>query len=211
MKERTVLARAEELVLCFGNFSSYNKATGMILVNKKEIIREKYNITSEDYDKLYSEEQVEKYMVAIRKIKVHNKVLDNGCGTALFIEFLNILGKIHRISYYICLDLSIGMLKKAKSRIKKLNLDLLSELVEADAENIPLRYKSVDVTVSFTVVNLLEDKTKGIREIERVTKSCATLSVLKVSENHSTHVLRYGTYIGETSKDKLFVKCYDKK
>lgn len=177
------------------------------MINKKKIIREKYNITSKDYDKLYSEEQLEKYMVAIRRIRIRNRVLDNGCGTALFLEFLDALGRTYKINYYICLDLSTGMLRKAKSRIKRLNLGFLSELLEADAENIPLRDKSIDVSVSFTVINLLENKIKGIRELERVTRDCTILSILKVSENHGTSVPRYGTYIGETSKDKLFIKC----
>ncbi len=177
------------------------------MATKKQVLRLKYDITSKDYDAIYAEEQLEKYTVSIKHIDIHNKVLDCGCGTALFIEFLKSIGKLYNMNYYLCLDLSLGMLRQAKQRISRLGLGFLVELVEADAEYLPLRDESIDSSVSFTVINLLEDRIKGIRELQRVTRGCVLVSILKLAENLDTTSLRFGKYIGETSKDKIFLKC----
>ena len=177
------------------------------MATKKQVLRLKYDITSKDYDAIYAEEQLEKYTVSMKHVDVRNKVLDCGCGTALFIEFLKGMRRLYNVNYYLCLDLSPGMLKQAKRRIRKLSLGFLAELVEADAEHLPLRDKSVETAVSFTVINLLEDKTKGIRELQRVTRGCVLVSVLKLAEKLDMVSLRFGKYIDETSKDKIFLQC----
>jgi len=177
------------------------------VATKKQVLRLKYNITSKDYDMIYAEEQIEKYTVSIKHIDIRNKMLDCGCGTALFIEFLKGIRKLYNMNYYLCLDLSPGMLSQAKQRIRRLGLGFLTELVEADAEYLPLRDKSMDTSVSFTVINLLEDKIKGIRELQRVTRGCILISLLKLAEKLDMASPRFGKYIGETSKDKIFLKC----
>jgi len=118
------------------------------LKTEKATLREKYNITSNGYDQLYAAEQVEKYIIGIKAIRPRNKVLDDGCGTALFLEFLRNIKMLDKISYYICLDLSPGMLNKAKLRIKQLSLSTLVDIVEADAENLPLKDKAVDILIN---------------------------------------------------------------
>ncbi|BEP17540.1 hypothetical protein PYJP_08920 [Pyrofollis japonicus] len=174
---------------------------------RKKILRIKYNATSAGYDELYGEEQRKKYNVATKRLRPQGVVLDDGCGTGLFLEYCIKNQFSDSIIYYICLDLSPGMLKKAKERIHKLGIEYLVDIVEADAEYIPLRDKCIDTVFSFTVLGLLSDPTKGLAEIRRVNKGCSIVSILKIGEARKSSVIRFGTYIGETDKDIIFIWC----
>jgi len=180
------------------------------LTSKKAIMREKYNITSSGYDELYRGEQFEKYMLATRSMKPRGRVLDYGCGTGLFLEYLVSVHRADDITYYICLDLSPGMLDVARKRTANLGLGHIVECVEADAENLPLRGESVDYTVSFTVVDLVEDKSRALKEMDRVTKLHAVVTSLKKAHKIVRKLPNYGLYIGETSKDYVFVRVKQK-
>ncbi|WP_338252969.1 class I SAM-dependent methyltransferase [Pyrodictium abyssi] len=173
-------------------------------------MREKYNVTSSGYDELYRDEQFEKYMLAMRSVKLHGKVLDNGCGTGLFLEYLASTHGVDGITYYICLDLSPGMLDVARKRTASLGLAHMVEHVEADAENLPLRSESVNYTVSFTVVDLVEDKSRALKEMDRVTKLYAVVTSLKKAHKIVRELPNYGLYIGETSKDYAFIRIKQK-
>ena len=179
-------------------------------MGRKAVLREKYNVTSAGYDELYREEQFEKYKLALNVVGVRGTVLDDGCGTGLLLEYLKSTSKLAEVKLYICLDLSPGMLERAKSRISMLNLRHLAELVEADAENIPLRVKSIDYTLSFTVIDLVDDKLRAINEIDRVTKTAAVVTSLKKAHSMKACLPNYGRYVGETSKDYIFIRFVNK-
>ena len=180
------------------------------MTSKKAIMREKYSVTSLGYDELYCDEQFEKYMLATRNVKLRGKVLDNGCGTGLFLEHLVSTRGADDIIYYICLDLSPGMLDVARKRTANLGLGHIVEHVEADAENLPLRGESVNYTVSFTVVDLVEDKSRALKEMDRVTKLYAVVTSLKKAHKIVRELPNYGLYIGETSKDYVFIRVKQK-
>ncbi|WP_083494537.1 class I SAM-dependent methyltransferase [Pyrodictium occultum] len=172
----------------------------------KAVMRERYNVTSSGYDELYRNEQYEKYRLAMRLLEPRGKVLDDGCGTALLLEYLYTTGMLGGLLYYICLDLSPGMLRVARRRIASLNLGHLVECIEADAENIPLRSKSIDYTFSFTVVDLVEDKARALKEMDRVTKLYTIVTSLKKAHQFARKIPKYGLYAGETSKDYVFIR-----
>ncbi len=56
----------------------------------KKIIKSRYNETAEHYDRRYSEIQQVKYKIIMDKITIEPqyKILDIGCGTGNFYQFL---------------------------------------------------------------------------------------------------------------------------
>ena len=182
-------------------------------MTKQEVIRLKYSITCKSYDELYIGEQFEKYACTF-KTGYHpfGVVLDVGGGTGLLIEYLyrnyqQSSTPINNILYYICLDLTPCMISICRSRVRKYTLDHLVEFVEADAEHLPLRSKSVDVAYSFTVLDLLEKPERGYSEVVRVCRVYTVISSLKKANNTFTRLraVSYGRKLCETSKDIIFV------
>lgn len=99
---------------------------------------EYYDKLSESYDELYGEEQRVKYLKSLAFVE-GERVLDVGCGTGLGLPYLG--GR-----YVLCLDISLGMLRRAVAR----GGDLVDFLV-ADAYRLPLRAKAFDVALAITV------------------------------------------------------------
>ncbi|MFX1239203.1 MAG: class I SAM-dependent methyltransferase, partial [Promethearchaeota archaeon] len=128
---------------------------------KKEIIN-KYDSTSTFYDDRYSKIQFEKYKLALKtNISSGNLIIDIGCGTGLFFNFLSYLQKNkERPSYlYVGTDISFEMLKvfssKERREDKKLKCNL--NLVLSDIENLPFRNNIFQKTFSFTSIQNLPD------------------------------------------------------
>ena len=177
-------------------------------VFRRHIVRERYNATATGYDELYSEEQLEKYVAACERegLKPEGLVLDDGCGTGLFIEYLLGRGMLEPVSYTICLDISEAMLGIARERFKRLRVDHLVDIVVADAENLPLRDSSVDYTYSFTVFTLLDSPQQGVKEALRVTRRLLIYTVLaKAIAFPGGRAPRFPGYRGRAGKDFLFV------
>jgi ubiquinone/menaquinone biosynthesis C-methylase UbiE len=181
---------------------------------KQKIIRAKYSVTCDGYDELYIGEQFEKYECVFRLKTFYpkGKVLDLGGGTGLLLDFLYFNKLLSKINYYICLDLTPCMLEKCRNRSYKRGLDHIVDLVEADAEYIPLRSNSVDNVYSFTVIDLLQHPEHGIAEAQRVCREYFIVSSLKKASQTHLHrsVTNFGSFLCETSKDIIFVKKCDK-
>lgn len=80
------------------------------------------------------------------------------------------------------LDISTGMLEKAKMKSKNAQLSQLIEFKEGDAENLPFEDNSFDViTVAFGVRNF-ETLSKGLKELLRVLKPSGKLFILEFSK-----------------------------
>jgi len=167
----------------------------------KKILSLKYDTTAEGYDSLYGEEQLEKYVVALSHLhSLRAKLLcDIGAGTLLFKDFLEKTQHYENIGYYLGLDLSEGMLSQALAR-----RDARVDLVQADAEYLPLRDKACEITVSFTVIDLLPSPQRFIAECRRATRYTCIISSLKKAQRLNTRALRLGKHIGETGKDIIF-------
>ncbi|MEM0366754.1 MAG: class I SAM-dependent methyltransferase [Acidilobaceae archaeon] len=171
-------------------------------MSKSITIRERYEATCLGYDELYRSEQYEKYFVALKRVKPRGVVLDAGCGTGLLVEFLYSWKLLDDISLYICLDYSGCMTSIANWKLKVLCNGKCQATI-GDVENIPLADKSVDVTYSFTVLDLLDDPFRGLEEMVRVTRGDIIVSVLKSLHLKDNLIGKY-SLIGSTSKDLIF-------
>ncbi len=172
-------------------------------IPKQAIIRERYSKTAPSYDELYKFEQYSKYSEVVWRIPPQGIILDDGCGTGLLLEYIHVHGLVKEIKYYLCLDITREMLEIARKRERTLQVDFLVENVEADAEHLPLREHSVDIVYSFTVMDLLQQPIRGIREAIRVSKSKVIYSILKIIPRLSIQLI--GKYLGETPKDIIFL------
>ena len=104
-----------------------------------------YDLLSLSYDELYGGEQIGKYHAALRSLDLQKcgRILDLGCGTGLLYDYLLGLGWTGE---YVGLDLSAGMLEKAKMRGPQ-------HLIQADAHKLPFRDKVFTYVFSFTVIH----------------------------------------------------------
>jgi len=123
----------------------------------------KYNTTSRGYDELYGEEQMEKYVEVMKEMEnLKDKVvLDIGCGTGIM------EGMLLQAKHIIGLDISIEMIKIAKEKYKGCyNISW----VNADAENLPIKSKSIDLSLMITVIQNIPSPPDALKEIERTLK-----------------------------------------
>ena len=141
-----------------------------------------YDKISKSYDKLYGEEQKQKFSFALHKVKFNfkGKILDAGCGTGLFEEF--IIKRMDGNSLFFCVDFSKKLLEKAK---KKHRVKENIFLVCADIDKLPFPNNFFDVCVIFTVFQNLPNPNQTLEEIKRVCRKNALLvtTYLKTETN----------------------------
>jgi ubiquinone/menaquinone biosynthesis C-methylase UbiE len=149
--------------------------------DKKKKIIERYNNSSQFYDKRYNLIQREKFEFFLSQFDYFEKyILDAGCGTGLIYEFISLSEKKVR-NRFISIDISINMLKKLKNKQKILKNKLSISPILSDIENIPIRNNIIDGIISFTSFQNLGDVKKGFLELVRVSKlgTEINLSILK--------------------------------
>lgn len=135
----------------------------------RELVGCVFDVPAEGYDELYGEEQTRKYAIAFSVLTLDfRNVLDFGCGTGLLIDYLEHIGFRGE---YIGLDKDLERIKYAKKK-------RFGDYVVGDAHHLPFRDKCIDVTVSFTVIHLLE-LNKAVQEIVRVSRSFTVITLLK--------------------------------
>lgn len=115
------------------------------------------------YDSLYKEEQFSKYECLLELgVEFKGTVLDAGCGTALLYEYLLLrYGKLR--ARYICLDPDPGMLRVASAKLSS----PLAIIVEAYAEELPVRHGSIDLAVSISTWGVLERAPQALIELRK--------------------------------------------
>ena len=151
--------------------------------NKKKEIIKKYNSSSSFYDSRYRQIQETKYHIILKNFDLTRKViLDLGCGTGLFIEYLSRrkLEQKKNLDYYVGLDISWNMLLEFRSKFEKLKGKNISLLL-SDIENLPFRDNQFFSVLSLTSFQNLPDVKKGIKELLRVSRNRADFkfSILK--------------------------------
>ncbi|MFX1409209.1 MAG: class I SAM-dependent methyltransferase [Promethearchaeota archaeon] len=157
--------------------------------DKKKKIISNYNKTAYFYDNRYREIQEQKYKVILNKnYRLKSKViLDVGCGTGLFLEFIiELKGQSNYIPFiYVGTDISWKMLKIFRIKFQKLKLKSEFNLVLADVENIPFRDDIFHSIFSLTSFQNLPNIDKAVKNLYRVGQNEAdiTISILKKKSN----------------------------
>lgn len=130
-----------------------------------------YDSISVGYNNLYGEEQKRKYLhMPFDEVK-GKKALDLGCGTGLLIPLIK-----DKFEMIVGVDSSFNMLKLCP---KHKNVFY----VKADATNLPLINDSFDYVFSFSVFQDVRDKDEFLKELRRVCKSKAIVSVLNKNKS----------------------------
>jgi len=104
---------------------------------ERDRILELYRRLAPAYEEVYGEEQRRKYWLI--SSQVGERVADAGCGVGLVFEVVN--------AYVVCLDISLDMLEKAKTRRGD-----LGEVVAADFWHPPFRERSFDTVLFLSSV-----------------------------------------------------------
>ena len=156
--------------------------------NKKEKIIERYNSTAHIYDKRYSNIQAEKFKHLLNNFTLEGKkILDIGCGTGLFQEYIQNNLKFNKKTpfSFVVTDISLNMLTLFLEKKKK-GLFQFGEkinIVLSDMGRLPFRNDVFNSIFSLTSLQNLPNINEGIEESLRVSINHAELrfSILKKS------------------------------
>ena len=136
----------------------------------KEVIKERWDRNAQRYDNLPGhgfliEEEEEGWKDLLPRVVGTEKlnVLDVGCGTGVLSLLLSRMG--HTVTG---IDISIGMLQRAKDRANSLNL--IIDFRIGDAEDLPFEDEFFDMVINRHLLWTLSDPKRAIREWERVLK-----------------------------------------
>ena len=113
--------------------------------------------------------------------------IDIGCGPGLVLE------EMHRFyDYCVGIDISPGILREAKNRLKakeKLNIDVLC----ADVEHMPFKNSVFDATTMYSVLHHLPNINGSLEEINRIMTSKSSLILF-----HEPHEMRIRKILEKT-------------
>jgi ubiquinone/menaquinone biosynthesis C-methylase UbiE len=96
----------------------------------------------------------------LSRVRLKGCILDDGCGNGFLSE--EVARRIGPADLLVGVDLSMGMLEKAKGRH--------TALVHADSEHLPFADHSFDTVIARSLLHHLPHPDDGIREIARVLK-----------------------------------------
>jgi ubiquinone/menaquinone biosynthesis C-methylase UbiE len=153
-----------------------------------------YDTIAERYDELYGLEQLGKNLAASAFLYGKETVLDAGCGTGLLSVFL-------KGSYYVCLDLSIGMLEVFRSRRR-----CLCDAIRGNINMLPFRDECVDGLACITVIHEAPGTLSGLARVLKL----GGVMVLGVKERLLREPLKFPRELSvekvlESSGDTLYV------
>lgn len=103
-----------------------------------------------------------------------DKVIEISIGTGRNIKYLNPQAKYYGV------DISLGMLKQCYKKMKKLNREIT--LIQAEAENLPLKKEPFDVVFSAGGFNFFNDPQKAVFEMLRIAKSGTKILITDETE-----------------------------
>ena len=134
------------------------------------------------YDARYSEEQEAKYKAALENVKLLGAVLDVGCGTGLLFKHI-----AEEAETVVGIDSSRKLLLEAQKPARSLrNVNL----VQADADYLPLKEDFFNVAFAFTVLQNMPKPVETLNELGRVAKPDAQVVVTGLKKVISLNSLR---------------------
>jgi ubiquinone/menaquinone biosynthesis C-methylase UbiE len=101
-------------------------------------------------------------MATVSAMPEGSTIVDAPCGSGVALRALRRGQRVRYLGY----DLSPEMLRRARDRTRKLQLDQV-ELVEADMEALPLDQGSVDLLLSYFGLHCLPDPAAAVTEMAR--------------------------------------------
>lgn len=119
------------------------------------------------------EARLMQYLSAI-DIKDNDKVIEISVGNGRNIKYLN------PMAIYFGVDISFGMLKQCLKTLSKQNRAIT--LIQAEAENLPLKDESFDVVFSAGGFNYFNDRDKAVQEMLRIAKPGTKLMISDETE-----------------------------
>ena len=173
-------------------------------LNTKNKIRKYWQERSQTYDKYRgsgSEDERTAYKAAFTHIFREKKynILDVGTGTGYLAAILSESG--HSVTG---LDMTEGMLEKAKEKAKESGLFINYEL--GDAENLHFEDNTFDIVVCRYLLWTLPDPKKALSEWSRVVKPGGQIVIIEGKWRDSSlisHLKRYSKKIGILIYDKV--------
>ena len=145
--------------------------------NKKQEIINKYNQTSDFYDRRYIKIQQDKFSLILKDNSIYEKlILDAGCGTGLLFGVIDNSFEKSNVTdfHYVGVDISINMLKRFHSKLDQKAKNV--NLILTDLENLPFREDKFTLLFSFTSLQNLPDVIEGLKESFRVVKDGADVN-----------------------------------
>lgn len=137
----------------------------------------------------------------------HKSILDLACGTGMYTRSLS------REAYHVwAVDLSIEMLKQAKSKLKEENLKNVT-LARADALKLPFSDGQFHGVSCIGAMQLFSDIDATLAEIRRVIKDCGTLAVMTYvkegvwrEQEHQKYLEKLDIHFFEVEEIENFLK-----
>ena len=132
-----------------------------------------YDLQSLVYDKTFGALVQKRIARAIQHMNIQetDQVLDVGVGTGAAFQYYPRRGRIYGV------DLSGGMLRKARTRIRELKMDHAT-VFQADAMKLPFADDSFDHLFISHVISVVSDPYRLIQECQRVLKPGARIVML---------------------------------
>jgi ubiquinone/menaquinone biosynthesis C-methylase UbiE len=142
----------------------------VVVWKEKRKIMQRYDVTADMYEGLYSEEQDAKYRKALENVSLDGgAVLDVGCGSGLF--FAKVACKAETV---VGLDVSRKLLLKANRQAKRFgNVYVL----QADADHLPFKAETFNLVFSFTVLQNMPKPKETLCEFKRAANGDGVLVV----------------------------------
>jgi phosphatidylethanolamine/phosphatidyl-N-methylethanolamine N-methyltransferase len=117
-----------------------------------------------------------------------DSVLDVGIGTGLSLPLYpchcNVVG----------IDLSAEMLKKARQKVSKYNINHVS-LMEMDASNLEFNDNTFDHVIATFVISVVPDPVKVIAEMKRVCKKTGKIVIVNHFQSNNKFIAKIEEYI----------------
>jgi ubiquinone/menaquinone biosynthesis C-methylase UbiE len=150
------------------------------------MIKDFFNVRAATWDENVAEKNVDKLDAMAGRLDIleGSEVLDIGTGTGVFVPFL--LKKIGQKGRLVCLDFAEAMLREAKTKRFKGNI----EYICVDIEDNDLPDDSFDAVVCYSVFPHFENKPRVMREINRLLRKggrfyiCHTSSRYDINKVH---------------------------